>query len=523
MSSNHVRRAMQLIFAAGLMGMLFAPSSASADAASFSFNWNGTPSSPSPFKPSSGFDVVIHQSNATDTYTQPNSFEAMHGSNCGPFQGFGVGGTHPVSQYQDLVFVCNNHLMTGIFGSGYGEIAIAPAQLLDWSHGTAKITIQVDTLRTSCRDWVSFNLMPFQDNLMLTDGIGVDLYHEPRNELVFATTASCPMAFTGSDIRDFNQTPISGPGGAVADVVSETSVDSAKNRQTFEIDVSRTHVRFGMPAFNRWFVDGDLASPLPYGQAVFQFAQHSYSPDKECDPTPTYCHPNTWHWSNLSMSPTVPFAILEADKFQVASPTQYTGGLPDTVRFTSPAPPNSFLRFEGIFSRGSLRFTCDGGQSWITPTHQQPSQDNPTGAFDDGRFDLMWWPVPQGCQTLTFRAADTYWSPNVLRNISIWSLGASTPVTVNAVPPANAVAQPVSSAPASAGNGDGTAARQPASSSESAARAAGHQGQAKNAAAVGGQSVKLAMIAGGLVVLLLLAGGLILWRSGLLARLLRRT
>lgn len=38
---------------------------------------------------------------------------------------------------------------------------------------------------------VSFNLTPFQDNLMLTDGIGVDLYHEPRNELVTTPNQRC--------------------------------------------------------------------------------------------------------------------------------------------------------------------------------------------------------------------------------------------------------------------------------------------------------------------------------------------
>lgn len=38
---------------------------------------------------------------------------------------------------------------------------------------------------------VSFNLTPFQDNLMLTDGIGVDLYHEPRNELVATPNQRC--------------------------------------------------------------------------------------------------------------------------------------------------------------------------------------------------------------------------------------------------------------------------------------------------------------------------------------------
>jgi hypothetical protein len=410
---------------------------AAATGAPYAFAWSGTPLSPQPWNPVSGFDVVIHDRDYTQTYDRPYSFSAMHGSDCGPFAGFGVGGTHTVSTYQDSVFVCNNHLMTGINGQGYGEIAFTPAELLDWSQGPVTATWQVDTLRTSCRDWLSFNVMPFADNLLVTDGIGVDLYHEPKNELMFTTGASCGNNFTGTDIRNFAEASIPGPGGAVEDVVDTTSALAAKNRQTFELDISSTHVRFGMPAFNKWFVDGDLRSPLPYSQAVLQFEQHSYTPDKECNPSATFCAANTWHWSNIAISNGVPFTILRADRFQVAG-GHVADGIPDTVSFSAPAPANSFLRFEAVAGTGSVRFSTDGGQTWITPTHQQPSQNEPSGALTDGQTCLYFWPIPAGATQVKFQAADTYWTRNAIRNISIWSTAPGSGVVNGTPPPAPA-------------------------------------------------------------------------------------
>lgn len=401
---------------------------AAASGTPYSFNWTTTQPLAQPWNPATGFDVVVHDRDFTQTYEKPYPFLTQHGTDCSPFQGFGVGGTHMVTTYADSVFVCNNHLMTGINGQGYGEVAFTPAEMLDWSSGPVKVTWQVDTLRTSCRDWLSFNVMPFADNLMLTDGIGVDLFHEPKNELLFSTGANCSNAFTGSDIRNFNGTDIPGPGGAVEDVVDTTSATAAKVRQIFELDISSTHVRFGMPAFNKWFVDGNLASPLPYSQGVIQFEQHSYTPDKQCNPTPTFCAANTWHWSNISISNGVPFTILRANRFQVAG-GHTADGVPDTINLPAPAPANSFLRFQAISAAGSVRFSTNGGASWITPTHQQPSQDAPDGALTDSKACLYFWPIPAGATQVKFDARDASWTWNAIRNISVWSPAPGSGVT----------------------------------------------------------------------------------------------
>jgi hypothetical protein len=420
-----VARTVVMAVAVGLL--ITVQSSPSHAAVGFSFNWNGIPAAPMPWAPSTGFDVVVHDRDLTGTFERPTAFQAQHGSNCSPFQGFGVGGTHLVTTYQDEVFICNNHMMTGLNGQGYGEITFTPAALLDWSQGTASATWNLSTLRTSCRDWLSFNVMPFIDNLALTDGVGVDLAGEPRNELLFTTGPSCPSAYHGYDVRNFDKTDIGGAGRAVEDVVSPSAV----TRSRFELDISRTHVRFGLPDSNLWMVDGDLKSPLPYGQAVVQFEQHSYTPDKECTPTPTSCAPNTWHWSNLDYSNIVPFSILRGDVFQVSHAPQ------NVVHFTAPAPANSFLRMEALAAPGSMKVSADGGQTWIPITRSQASTDNQAGDFTADHMNNIFLPIPQGTQTLTFTGTDTYWMWWVARNISIWSVSAAySKVVLNPAPPA---------------------------------------------------------------------------------------
>jgi hypothetical protein len=377
----------------------------------FSFNWTGTPTAPLPWRPGSDWQLSVHDRDFTNTFDVPYAFQAQHGANCAAFQGFGIGGSHLVSTYADLAYICNNHMMTGINGQGYGEITFTPAQLVDWSAGTASITWRMSTLRTSCRDWLSFNLMPFLNNLQFTDGVGVDLYGEAKNEIRIDEGPSCPSAFSGTDWRNFAGTGIAGLGGSVEGVVAQSSTI----RSRFELDISSTHVRFGMPDSNVWFVDGNLASPLPYSQAIFQFEQHSYTPDKECTPTPTFCAANTWHWSDVTISNAVPFTILNADTFQAGDGTH---GYPSTVHFGAPAPANSFLRFEEISA--GMTVTTNTGQV-LPVTQQQVAEKNPSGALTDGQVNLIFMAIPAGTTSVTFTGRDAYWTSWSARDIAIWS------------------------------------------------------------------------------------------------------
>ena len=83
-------------------------------------------------------------------------------------------------------------------------------------------------------------------------------------------------------------------------------------RDTFELDISKNHIRFGMPQYNFWWVDADIPT-LDWSQGVVQLGHHSYNPEKDCNYDGT-CGPNTWHWDNVSITPAVPFTILRADQ-----------------------------------------------------------------------------------------------------------------------------------------------------------------------------------------------------------------
>ncbi len=88
---------------------------------------------------------------------------------------------------------------------------------------------------------------------------------------------------------------------------------SAVRRDTFELRLARTHVRFGMPAYDFWWVDTPIAD-LGWDQGVVQLGHHSYDPTRHC---PTTCGPNTWHWDNVLLEPAIPFTMLRADRRMV--------------------------------------------------------------------------------------------------------------------------------------------------------------------------------------------------------------
>ena len=102
---------------------------------------------------------------------------------------------------------------------------------------------------------------------------------------------------------------------------------SAVRRDPFELRISRTSLKFGMPTYNQWWLDEKIAD-LGWDKAVVQFGHHSYTPEKECN----NCGPNTWHWDNISIDPSVPFTIISADQ-RWASEKRGT-----TVAFQGPGP-----------------------------------------------------------------------------------------------------------------------------------------------------------------------------------------
>src|SRR5882672_3916124 len=120
----------------------------------------GTPAAPTPWNPST-WDIAVHIRNNYQ-FGGLDAMQAQHGADCSA-----PPATHPVSSYNDAVFVCKNHVMTSISAGGYGVIYLTPDHMFDWSGGTSSLSFPVSTFRSSDRDWIDLWITPFGENLEL--------------------------------------------------------------------------------------------------------------------------------------------------------------------------------------------------------------------------------------------------------------------------------------------------------------------------------------------------------------------
>jgi hypothetical protein len=193
---------------------------------------------------------------------------------------------------------------------------------------------------------------------------------------------------------------------------------SPQKRTTFELKISKNHLRFGIaggqvdqdnqPINNGqpfYWVDKQI-TPLTWDKAVIQFGHHSYNPEKNCGtPGAPTCSANTWHWDNISIAPAQPFTIIRGDRRYVGDDSPQT-----TVNFPAPAPADSYLRFSAISNdkcgscpdAGSppVEVSYDGGQTWQIAQKQAVSKPM-TSPFSHAAS--YWTPIPQGTQSVQFR------------------------------------------------------------------------------------------------------------------------
>src|ERR1044072_3127564 len=106
---------------------------------------------PTPYRPA-GFDVTV-VSHPDDTI---GPMWAEHGPNCeAPDPQWAIGtmprpeSNHHITQAQDSVFSCRDHIMTAM-NAGYGSVYLTPPAMLDWSNGPA-------TLEWVCIPYTSSN------------------------------------------------------------------------------------------------------------------------------------------------------------------------------------------------------------------------------------------------------------------------------------------------------------------------------------------------------------------------------
>jgi len=428
-----VSRLLLLFFALGAVLLGSPPANAvTSQAVPFNFSWTGSPSSPQPWNPSD-WDVIVH-SRDTATWGQIDPIEAEHGADCAP-----PPATHLVTTYEDAVFICRNHMMTAINGGGYGVIYFAPNQLVDFSSGAASIKYRVSTLRASLRDWHDIWVTPFDDNLVLPLYRFPDLQGPPRNAVHIQLAGD--DTFNGNVFRNFASSDLPRSDWTPYDKVLGPS---PTQRTAFELDISRTHIRFGMPEYNLWWIDTDVPD-LGFNQGVVQVGHHSYNPTKA-----TNGHPGTWHWSEFSISSAVPFTTLRGDLQSVDSNTR------GEVCFTSLAPTSSYLRFAGV---GQIQVSFDGGRTFAPAQPAAQVGPHSEGSPQVGLFASYWTPIPAGTRSVVFRGIDWWAGPWWVRDPSIWSRSTETPVAATSLCPRSyQPARPPAAAGGSAPAGDSSLA-----------------------------------------------------------------
>jgi hypothetical protein len=372
--------------------------SSPANSRAFIETFDGAPGQPLSWRDTgwaARWDVAVH-SRDVNTWYQLEPMNTDHGADCSP-----PPATHPLSRrYEDAVYQCRNHVMTAIKAEGYGMIYLTPNHMVDFSQGTATIRFDVSTLRTSLRDWIDLWITPYEDNLQIplqTDIAMVDASGPPRRAVHVL------MDLTGNffHVTVYNNFQPTRYRGAYTPYDNLFTPD-ARRRDTFELQISRTRVKFGMPSYNLYWVDTTIPD-LGWDHGVVQLGHHSYNPLKDC----STCKPGTWHWDNVMISPSRPFTIVHANRL-------YADREHPTVTLAAPAPANAHLRFTGIGPNLQVRFN-DG--AWQPAVLQ--AQDS--RYFKDEHFRNYWMPIPAGTTQVEFRG-DRWWGADWhARNITVWA------------------------------------------------------------------------------------------------------
>jgi hypothetical protein len=402
----------------------------------FTFNWNGTPAAPERWVPAAANDWDLMQSNgvAGDSNVRSGAFPAVHGGDCSA-----PPATHTVSLIADTAYLCNNHMMTAL---NDGAVFFTPNQLLDFSHGTARVTFQVSTFRNSARDWWEVWLTPWSENFVtptdeapVFEGGPSDALHiqqQQRNGCsigqagpawVDANSGIQGGTFFAYDLFAGGKSVQNGGDGPCMEDLA--GGPSAKTRSTFELDVSSGHVTFGMQGAGGSGTWVNQNMNLPFDEAVVTFAHRSYNPSKACGFNGT-CGPNTFHWSNVSMSPTVPFTMLRP-----VGNAQLHDGTATTVTLPQAAPANSFLRFSAF---GTIAVSYDHG-AFVSP-HMQDTGWRAEGASN------YFSPVPTGTKTITFQGSSRGGMDWWMEDVSVWATAAPMPGPASVPNPGTTVTKP---------------------------------------------------------------------------------
>ena len=79
-------------------------------------------------------------------------------------------GIHPIVRYEDMIYVCADHLMTAAYATGAAKLSLTPNFILDTTAGEGVVEFSVSTYRTAGRDYWQVDLTPIETHLQLPEG-----------------------------------------------------------------------------------------------------------------------------------------------------------------------------------------------------------------------------------------------------------------------------------------------------------------------------------------------------------------
>jgi hypothetical protein len=365
--------------------------------------FDGDPAQPTPYGSNASITVSIN-SRVGQTRDQLSAMQAQHGPNCEP-----PPETHRITDYEDAVYNCRNHVMTAIssgpVGLGnYAAAVLSPNAMLDFTGGEAVISFDVSTSRASKRDWFEVWITPYEDLLRIPVDEGrPSMQGTPRNGVLVALRAfSTTNAPDVKIVEDFEVTEIDGPVEWIG--YEEFLTPSMTVRSTFEIRISEDHITVGMPDENFYWVSESIPGGLDFTRGVVQVGHHSYNVF-DCDECSS--GPNTWHWDNLYLQPAEPITALAANRRAVNPSTA------SFVTFDEPAPTAAHLQFTGIGS--DLEVSFDNGLTWEPVVTQHKRE------IHNWRYRNYWMRIPGGTTRVDFRGDDPYDGHWQIQDISILS------------------------------------------------------------------------------------------------------
>jgi hypothetical protein len=414
----------------------------------------GMPASPQIFYPKTGYDVVVSErgdgalNQNLDGKLLSSNPVADHGPNCSAPAADALPNatnSHATTTTYDSVYVCHDHVMTSLNSVGYGEANIMPDALADWSNGqTVVMQWRVSTFVSTDRDWWDAWLTPYAEQLAApTVDFGADLNGTPRDGI--------HVRLVGNGNAGNGNHELAGEllvnGHAITLRSSGTAQESKLTpsrsvRTLYQLEVSSTHIKLSLPEVGLTYIDQDI-SPLPFSSGVLQLAEDSYDPLKTdaCGPPAAQrkiggkCEPNTWHWSDISIS--------NAQHFDISHPaSRYMNPRHASNTFSAPAAAGSMLRFMMTGSNEQISFDDGKTYSALVP---QPSSNKPNSCT----VAQYLVPIPTGATGYTLKGANDCFGKSwfakdasVLGRVTAASGGGSQPPTPTATSTSGGSPQP---------------------------------------------------------------------------------